>query len=92
MKVALCFGISMIVVVCNSVVWTYAIEIFESKNRMIGISMLTLLVFCAVPIIHYTKSFFEMYGLHPVLVAIPCAIVAKIALCFLHETIDETIN
>ena len=52
MKVALCFGISMIVVVCNSVVWTYAIEIFESKNRMIGISMLTLLVFCAVPIIY----------------------------------------
>ena len=82
----------MITVVCNSLVWTYAIEIFESKNRMIGISMLTLLVFCIVPIIYSAKAYFEYYGFHPILVCVPCAIMAKIALCFLHETINETIN
>ena len=91
-KVALCFIISMIVVISNSVVWTYAIEVFESKNRMIGISLLTLLLFIVIPTLYYFKRYFELYGLHPVLVSVPCALIAKLALTFLHETIDDTIN
>ena len=82
----------MIITICNSVVWTYAIEIFESKNRMIGISLLTLLVFCTVPIIYHAKTYLEIYGLHPVLAVVPCALISKIALYFLHETINDTIN
>ena len=48
-KTALCFIISTCAIMCNNIVWTYAIEIFESKNRMFGISIVTFLVFCFLP-------------------------------------------
>lgn len=45
----------MISVLSMNVVWAYVLEIFESKNRMIGSSLLNIVAFFSIPLIFYCK-------------------------------------
>lgn len=92
LKLIFCFSVSTFAVISNNLIWTYSIEIYESKNRMIGISILTLLVFSFLPILFDLKRFLEFYDFHPILVTVPCAFLARFFLFFLKETINEGIN
>ena len=56
LKIIGCYGISISVFLASSVFWTYLIEIFETKNRMVGIGLVSLSAFSLSPILLFLKE------------------------------------
>ena len=73
----------------QSIIFVYPIEVYPTSTRMIGISLICLLMHFFIPTLFWIASYLEEIGLNPVLSTLPYTLVGFVLTFFLPETLNK---
>ena len=70
----------------------YLVEIFETKNRMLGVALSQASNYFLFPVWLYIKNQLINHDLNPIHALLPFAVIASISTIFLRETLDQELG
>ena len=70
----------------------YLVEVFDTKNRMLGVALSQTLNFFIFPVWLFFKEKLIDFHLNPIIAVIPFALIALFSTIFLEETLNKQLN